>query len=392
MSRSQQYYLDHNATTPCLPEVVEAMLPFFSHDFGNPASPHAFGRTAARALEKARLTVSAFVGALEEEIVFTSGATEGNTSVLTGLNDFYSDRRCIVVGAGEHKSVLEPSLQLEKQGFKVTRIPLDQNGLVDLALAERIIDKSTLLVSVQAANNETGTLQPVSEISKLARRVGAFVHCDIAQAVGKIKVSLEKWDIDFASASGHKMYGPKGIGFNYIRTGKPALALRPLILGGGQERGMRSGTVNLPSIVGLARACEILENSLSLDIERISDLRDFFERLLLDASIKCHVVAKEAARLPGTCCVILPGVPADLVISKANDLALSMGSACTSGTISPSHVLLACGYSREQAGCALRVSFGRSSSREDAEYASKRILSIAENFLEQVTPSYSAES
>ena len=360
------------------------MLPFFSQAFGNPASPHALGRAAARSLEKARFTIAAFVGAQEEEIIFTSGATEGNTWVVTGLKDIPSDRRCVIVGAGEHKSVLEPSLQLEQQGIRVQRIPLDRNGVVDLSIAEKLINQSTLLVSVQAANNETGTLQPVVEISKIARKAGAFMHCDIAQAVGKISVCLEEWDVDFASASAHKMYGPKGIGFNYVRQGKPSLALRPLILGGGQERGMRAGTVNLPLIIGFARACEILEDSLDLDMQRISELRNSFETFLSDASIMCHIVAKDVARLPGTCCVIVPNVPADVVISRASDLALSTGSACTSGAISPSHVLLACGYTREQAGHALRVSFGRSSTKEEVEYASKRILSVAQGFLAQV--------
>jgi len=371
--KNSAVYMDYNATTPCAAEVVESMLPFFNGDYANPTSPHVDGRVASRAVEQARLNTAHAFGVAPEEIIFTSGATESNCMVINGVAQNRQTRRRIVVGAGEHKSVLEPCKYLEERGFEVVLIPLNRSGVVSVAEAEQLVNEDTLLVSVQGANNETGVLQPVRAIASLARSHGALVHCDAAQMPGKVPLCLDELGVDYASLSAHKVYGPKGIGACYVRRGRPRSALVPLLRGGGQEGELRAGTLNVPAIVGFGTACQLVVSRLHEDMARVGSIRDSFESQLLGLLPEVIVVGATSDRISGTSCVMCTDVPADILLARASDLCISSGSACTSGTLSPSHVMLACGYSRDEARCMVRVSFGRYSEAVDANRGATRI-------------------
>ncbi len=379
MMKPPTIYLDYNATTPCDAEVINAMMPFWGDIYGNPASTHVNGRAAKRAVEEARAFIGYTIDVAPQDIVFTSGATESNCMVLIGIAERWQNRRRIVIGAGEHKSILEPCLWLQEKGFVIKYIPMMQSGVVSVSEAKKLITEETLLVSVQGANNETGVVQPVKEIAELARSQGAFMHCDASQMLGKVTISLDDMDVDYASISAHKAYGPKGIGACYIRGGSPRAALNPLLRGGGQESGLRSGTLNVPGIVGFGKACQLIPSALDEDAKRIGSIRDYFERRVEDLYPETIVIGKSTRRLPGTSCLVFTDTPADILLSRATDLCISSGSACTSGTISPSHVILACGYSREDARCAVRVSFGRYSTSEEAECAAVRLANCAKS-------------
>jgi cysteine desulfurase len=363
-------YLDYNATTPCSREVLDAMLPFFREDFANASSLHAMGRKAARAVNDARGHVAAAIGSsTAEEIYFTGGATEANNMVLLGLVDGSNVRRRIVVSAIEHKSVLEPCRRLSERGFEVVQIPVTGNGIVDLQAVACLIDAKTLLVSVHGANNEIGTLQPIKAISEIAHAHGALVHCDASQMLGKVPVSVDELKVDFASFSGHKLYGPKGIGILFVRRGSARLAIGPILLGGGQEADFRPGTLNVPAIVGLAEACRQATSTLTSETSQIRRLRDLFEQSILDRNTDVIVAASAAERLPGTSSICFLGVPADALIAHARCICIGTGSACTAGAVSPSHVQLACGHSREIARCFVRISLGRYTTEEEVEFA-----------------------
>lgn len=366
-------YLDYNASTPCAAEVMDAMLPFFGGEYANPSSTHVAGRRALRVVDKARSEVAQAYGADPREIVFTSGATESNCMIIYGVAGHASTRRRIVVGAGEHKSVLGPCEHLEEQGFEIVRITLEKSGRISVRDAERLVTEDTLLVSVQGANNETGVLQPIESIAEVAHSRGALVHCDAAQMPGKVPLYLDDLGIDYASLSAHKVYGPKGIGACYVRRGHPRASLAPFLRGGGQEGELRSGTLNVPAIVGFGVASILANSRLSKDRSHIGAVRNHFESQLLELLPRTVVVGATVERVPGTSCIIFANVPADVLLARATDLCISSGSACTSGTVSPSHVILACGYSRDEARCMVRVSFGRDSGPEDAEKAAKRI-------------------
>lgn len=366
-------YLDYNATTPCAGEVVQAMLPFFSSDFANPVSTHRAGRVASRAVEDARLQIAQAIGALPEEIVFTSGATESNCMVISGLTRKNRSRRRIVVGSGEHKSVLDPCRELQERGFEVVHIPLTRSGTVSISDAEKLVNGDTLLVSVQGANNETGVLQPVEYIAGLAHSHGALMHCDATQMPGKVHVNMRDMGVDYASVSAHKVYGPKGIGVCYVSSGHLRAMLTPLLRGGGQEGELRSGTHNVPAIVGFGEACRLASETIDKDVARIGSLRGWFESRLLDLIPGTEIVGSGTPRVPGTSCILFRDVPADILLVRAYDLCISSGSACTSGTVSPSHVILACGFSRDDARSMVRVSFGRYSTRDEAERAAARL-------------------
>jgi len=370
-------YLDYNATTPCAEEVVTAMQPFFSSNYGNPASTHVAGRSASRAVEQARVSISLALDVSPEDLYFTSGATESNCMILNGLVKSHQKRRRLVVGAGEHKSVLEPCRWLQENGFDIEQIPLSRSGTVSVSAAERLITEETLLVSVQGANNETGVLQPVEAIASLARSQGAFLHCDAAQMPGKVALHLGDIGVDYASVSAHKMYGPKGIGACYVRRGGPRAALLPLLRGGDQEAGLRAGTLNVPSIVGFGKACQLVTNSLVEDAVRVSSLRDSFESRLFSLYPEIVVIGDTSKRLPGTSCILFAGIPADILMARASNLCISNGSACVSRTVSPSYVILACGFTRDEARCVVRVSFGRYSASEEAEQAAVRLADCA---------------
>lgn len=373
-------YLDNHATTPCDPRVVEAMLPFFSEVYGNASSTtHAQGRRAADAVGEARGRLAALVNAGTGELIFTSGATESNNLAITGvaLADT-GERRRVVTTAVEHKAVLSPCLGLQRHGFEVVVLPVDRTGMVDLEAAAAAIDDGTLLVSVQAANNEIGTMQPVAEMARLAHEKGALFHCDAAQAVGRVPVDVEEWDVDFMSLSAHKLYGPKGIGALYIRGGPYATPLRPLVVGGGQEWQLRAGTLNVPAIVGFGEACGLCERFVGDEAGRIAALRDRLESGLLSGFSGARRNGALDARLPGNSSITFPGIDAEALIVNAPDLALSTGSACTAGAPEPSHVLLAVGLTREEADNTIRVGVGRFTEEGDIVKATTDILRALE--------------
>lgn len=370
-------YLDNHATTSCDPRVVEAMLPFFTEHYGNPSSSlHALGRKASDVVEQARSQVAQLIGAKSGEIVFTSGATESNNLAIFGMAAAYHDsRKRLVTSPIEHKAVLEPMRRLAQQGFELVFLPVDTKGRVDLEAAQQLINSQTLLVSVQAANNEIGTLQPIMQIAALAKEVGAFVHCDAAQAVGKVPVDVGAWGVDLLSLSAHKIYGPKGVGALYLRQELKKHPLVPLVLGGGQEWGLRSGTHNVPGIVGLGVACAIAEEVLDEEAHCIAQMRDAFELGLCSRIPNVRFNGDLNCRLPGNSSITFPDVEADALILNLPEMALSMGSACNSGAPEPSYVLTAIGLSRDLAYATVRVGWGRFNNPNEVPIAVEQICS-----------------
>lgn len=368
-------YLDNHATTPCDPRVVQAMLPYFTEFFGNPSSSlHQLGRKAADAVERARSQVAKLIGAKPGEIVFTSGASESNNLAIFGVAEAYSgERKRIVTTPIEHKAVLEPFRQLTRRGFEPVFLPVDSRGRVDLEAAEQLIDDRTLLVSVQAANNEIGTIQPIPEIAALAHRCEALVHCDAAQAVGKVPLDVGSWGVDLLSISAHKLYGPKGIGALYVAQRLRKTVIHPQIFGGGQESGLRSGTQNVPGIVGLGEACEIARVSIPEESWRISRLRDAFESGLRAVIPGICVNGDLENRLPGNSSITFPDIEADALILNMPDVALSVGSACNAGAIEPSYVLTSIGLSRDLAHSTVRIGWGRFNEEDDVVASLTRV-------------------
>ncbi len=368
-------YLDYHATTPCDPRVVEAMLPYFTEQFANPSSAtHRAGKSTAKAVEQARRQVAELIGAEPKETIFTSGATESNNLAILGLALHANNkRRKIVTTAIEHKAVLAPGKHLEKLGFELVVLPVDAAGRVDRAAAQEAIDKNTVVVSIQAANNEIGTIQDIAYFAHLAHEQGAFFHTDAAQAVGKIPVDIAEWDVDLLSISAHKLYGPKGVGALFIRGGPYALPLEPLVYGGGQEADVRPGTMNVPGIVGLGKACALCQGEMHEEAQRVASLRDQLENLLFAQISKVHSNGDFTNRLPGNSSLTLPGIDAEALIANVPELSLSAGSACTSGTPAPSHVLLAIGLERDAAHQTIRVGLGRFSTEEEITLASNLI-------------------
>ncbi len=372
-------YLDHLATTPCDARVVEAMMPYFSERFGNPSSAyHTLGRAAAHAIDAARESVAALVDCPPEGVTFTSGATESNNLALFGVaRGLGRHRRKIVTSAIEHKSVLLAAQQLAVEGWEVVVLPVDGQGRVRLDAAQAAIDHHTLLVSVQAANNETGTIQPVAEIATLAHAAGALVHCDATQMIGKLPFSMMDLDVDLVSMSGHKLYGPKGVGALCIARTGVAQRLSPILHGGGQENGLRAGTQNVAGIVGLGTACEIAAREMREEAVRVGQLRDELERRVLAGYPRAFVNGDRGNRLPGASNVTLAGIDADELLANMPELALSTTSACVSGTQEPSHVLLAMGLSRELAYQSIRMSPGRFTTFDDVSRAADVIIRTA---------------
>ncbi len=368
-------YLDYQATTPTDPRVVEAMLPYFTTKFGNPHSRnHSFGWEAEEGVETARAQIAALVGANDKEIIFTSGATESNNLAIKGVGRFYKDRRNeIVTVVTEHKCVLDACRHLEEEGFKVTYLAVKQNGLVDLDHLRQAVTDKTALVSVMAVNNEIGVVQPLKEIAAIAHEKGAFFHTDAAQAAGKIPLDVEDMHIDLMSISAHKMYGPKGIGALYVRR-KPRVRLHALIHGGGQERGMRSGTLPVPLIVGFGRAAEIAKNEMAKDNERIRRLSD---RLFngINKQLKDVVLnGDREARFPGNLNLSFSYVEGESLMMGIRDIAVSSGSACTSASLEPSYVLRALGVEEEMAHTSIRFGIGRMTTEAEIDYAIETIV------------------
>ncbi|MDT8898276.1 cysteine desulfurase family protein [Thermanaerothrix sp. 4228-RoL] len=372
----QPIYLDYNATTPCDPRVVQAMLPYFTEIYGNPANGlHVLGRKAALAVETARERVANLINAQPSEIFFTSGATESNHLAILGTAEYAPvTRRKILTCAIEHKAVLAPCKRLAERGFEVVILPVDENGIVRFSDLEKALDENTFLVSIQSANNEIGTLQPISKIASIAHHYGALVHTDAAQAAGKIPVDVNEWEVDLLSLSAHKMYGPKGIGALYVRGGKRKIPIRPMLEGGGQESGLRAGTLNVPGIVGFGAACEIAIAEMPKESARMQSLRDELEKDLLKNIPNLRINARAAPRLPNTSSLTFEGEEADALLARLPQLMMSTGSACNTGALEPSHVLLAIGLTRQQASSSIRISIGRMTTENDIQVITEQIL------------------
>ena len=361
-------YLDYNATTPCDPRVTEKMLPYFSEIYGNPSNGyHIQGRNSAKAVDNARNQIADLVGVDAHEIVFTSGATESNNLAILGLARRHQGekRNRIVTSKVEHKAVLMPCKKLEEYGFEAIFLPVDKYGRVSVEDARQVIDENTLLVTIQGANNEVGTLQPINELAEITHANGALFHCDGAQMVGKVTVDMDDLGVDLFSISAHKLYGPKGVGALYMRGGQNAISLEPVWYGGGQENGLRSGTTNVPAIVGFGEASLIVSNELGAEHLRLKEIRDYFEARLREQVSLMHINGFGAERLPNTSSLTIPSIDADALILNAPEIMIGTGSACTSGAIEPSHVLTAMGLSRDNASSTIRISMGDFTSQED---------------------------
>ncbi|HKV15009.1 MAG TPA: IscS subfamily cysteine desulfurase [Reyranella sp.] len=366
----QPIYLDYQATTPMDPRVLEAMMPYFTYKFGNAHSrSHAYGWEAEEAVEKARAQVAKLVGADEKEIIYTSGATESNNLAIKGVAEFYKDRRNhIVTTVTEHKCVLDTCRHLEQQGFSVTYLPVQKNGLVDLETLRSAVTDKTVLVSVMAVNNEIGVIQPLAEIGKICREKGAFFHTDAAQAVGKIPLDVNAMNIDLMSISGHKIYGPKGIGALYVRR-RPRVRLVALINGGGQERGFRSGTLPTPLCVGLGEAAEICLKEMDAEAKRLTKLRDRMLEGLQAKLPEIYVNGDLDHRIPGNLNISFAYVEGESLMMGIKGLSVSSGSACTSASLEPSYVLRALGVDEELAHTSLRIGLGRFTTEQEVDTA-----------------------
>lgn len=372
-------YLDNNATTRCDPRVVEKMLPYLSEVYGNPSNGyHLQGRMAVKAVDKAREQIAELIGAQPYEIFFTGGASESDNLAIFGIikKPNRNSRNRIVSSKIEHKAILNPCKKLEEEGYDVSLLPVDSQGVIKIDHAKKEINNQTLLVSLQLANNEIGTIQPIKEIADIAHEFGAIIHSDAAQAVGKIPVHIEDLGIDMLSISAHKFYGPKGIGALFIKGGLNNIPLEPVIYGGGQEKGLRSGTTNVPGIVGFGEAAELCKNGLSEEIDRISSLRNLLEEELNSRIPDIVINAQKTKRLPNTSSIIIPIIDADVLVLNLVNVMMGTGSACNSGTIEPSHVLQAMGIPREAAHRTVRASLGRFNTQEQIIQAVSDITSI----------------
>ncbi len=379
-------YLDYQATTPLDPRVLEAMMPYLTDKFGNPHSrSHQFGWDAEEAVEKARAQVASLIGADPKEIVFTSGATESNNLALKGVGAFYKDRKShIVTLVTEHKCVLDTCRHLEQEGFNVTYLAVQPNGLVDLDALREAVTGETLLVSVMGVNNEIGVIQPLADIGAICRERGAFFHTDAAQAAGKIPLDVNEMNIDLMSISGHKLYGPKGIGVLYVRR-KPRVRLRALINGGGQERGMRSGTLAPMLCVGIGEACAIAQKDLGADNERIRRLSDRLHDGLTAALPDIFLNGDRNQRYPGNLNFGFAYVEGESLMMGIKDLAVSSGSACTSASLEPSYVLRALGVGEDLTHTSLRLGIGRFTTEAEIDYAIEALTNHV-NKLREMSP------
>jgi cysteine desulfurase len=382
-------YMDNHATTPLDPRVLEAMLPFFTSNFGNAASRnHQFGWVAEEGVEKARENIAKLIGATSKEIVFTSGATESDNLAIKGAAEMYREKgNHIITAATEHKAVLDTCKRLEKYGYRVTYMPVGKDGLVDLDDLKRAMDDKTILVTIMYANNEIGVLQPVEEIGKLCRERGVLFHSDATQAVGKVPVDVNKQNIDIMSLSAHKMYGPKGVGALYVRRRNPRVQLSPVIDGGGHERGMRSGTLNVPGIVGFGKACEIALQEMPQESARLGALRDRLRDSIMKELDEVYVNGTMEHRLPGNLNISFLYVEGESLLMGINDVAVSSGSACTSATLEPSYVLKALGLGDDLAHSSIRFGLGRFNTEAEVDYVSGRIVEVVKR-LRELSPLY----
>lgn len=385
-TQNNPLYLDYQATTPTDPRVVEAMNPYWTEKFGNPHSRnHHYGWEAEDAVEIARGHVADLIGASAKEVIFTSGATESNNLAIKGVAKFYGDKRNhIITCVTEHKCVLETCRSLQQDGFDVTYLHVKENGLIDLNDLKAAMTEKTLIVSIMAVNNEIGVIQPLKEIGELCRANKTFFHTDAAQAVGKIPLDVDEMKIDMLSISGHKAYGPMGIGALYVRR-KPRVRLVPSIHGGGQERGMRSGTLPTPLVVGLGKACELAKKEMAAEAERLHDFQHRLYEGLRQRIPEIFLNGDEEHRIPGNLNISFAYVEGEGLMMGIKDLAVSSGSACTSASLEPSYVLRALGVEEELAHTSLRLGLGRFTTEDDIDYAIERI-SKEVNRLRELSP------
>lgn len=386
MDSPHSVYLDYAATTPLDPAVLEAMMPFLTEEFGNPASQHPFGRRASDAVQEARSEIATLVGADPQEIVFTSGATESINLALKGvMASAPPERRHLVTAATEHKAILDTAHALERDGARVTILPVDRYGSVLMPDLEAALSNDTWLVSLMAANNETGMLGPIREAADRAHEAGALFHSDATQLVGKLPLTVDEVGVDLMSFSSHKLYGPKGIGALYVRREHQS-AVAPQLHGGGHERGLRSGTINVPGCIGFGHACKIAATRLGRDAEVVRHLRTYLEDQLLSTVQGTSVNGHPDNRLPNISNVRFPGIDADSLMLGMPDVAVSSGSACTSASPTPSHVLRAMGIGYEAAGECLRFSLGRFTTRGEIDYAVGRVVDVGRLLRETAEP------
>jgi cysteine desulfurase len=383
----KKIYLDNAATTPTDVKVLEAMLPFFSQVYGNPSSLHAFGQEAKHAIEEARYITAQFIGASQEEIIFTSGGTESDNSAIKGVAYARRDSgNHIITSRIEHHAVLETCHFLEEQGFHVTYIPVDEFGLVDPADVKKAITGKTILISIMHANNEIGTIEPIAEVGKIAREEGIYFHTDAVQTFGRLPIDVGELNVDLLSASGHKLYGPKGVGVLYIRKG---IRMLPFMHGGDQEQGRRASTHNVPGIVGFGKAVELAKGEMAKEIERLTLLRDKLIKGILDKIEYARLNGHLKKRLPNNVNVSISYVEGESMLLNLDmeGIACSTGSACTSSSLEPSHVLAAIGLSHELARGSLRFSLGRLTSEDDIDHVLKVLPGIVRK-LRAMSPLY----
>ncbi|HEY3704454.1 MAG TPA: IscS subfamily cysteine desulfurase [Terracidiphilus sp.] len=382
-------YMDNHATSPLDPRVLEAMMPFFTTKFGNAASRnHQFGWEAEQAVETAREQIAKLIGATAKEIIFTSGATESNNLAIKGIAEMYRERgNHIITQVTEHKAVLDTCKRLEKYGYRVTYLPVKADGLIDLEDLKRAIDDKTILVTIMAANNEIGVLQPIREIGKICHEKGIIFHTDAVQIVGKVPFNVIQDNVDVASLSGHKIYGPKGVGALYVRRRNPRVQIAAQIDGGGHERGMRSGTLNVPGIVGLGKACEIAYSEMENEAAYLRNLRDRLKDKFESALDYIHVNGSMEHRLPGNLNMSFVYVEGESLLMGINDVAVSSGSACTSATLEPSYVLKALGLGDDVAHSSIRFGLGRFNTEAEVDYVASKVIDIVQK-LRELSPLY----
>ncbi len=378
MSLKLPIYMDYHASTPVDPRALEAMLPFFTEHFGNAASrTHCFGWKADDAVEAARRQVAGLIGAGAKEIIFTSGATESNNLAIKGVACALRPKGThLITVTTEHKAVLDSCKHLQKDGFEVTCLPVKSDGLVDLDRLRDAITDRTILISIMAANNEIGVLQPIREIGQIARERGVVFHCDAVQALGKVPFAVNDLAVDLVSMTAHKMYGPKGAGALYVRKQDRKLELEPMIDGGGHERGLRSGTLNVPGIVGFGKAAEIARAEMPTESERLRVLRDRLLERLRARVPDVHVNGSVEQRLPNNLNVSFPNVAGEALLVGIGDICVSAGSACSSGTEEPPYVLTALGLAPDLARASIRFGLGRYTTEEEVDYAASKVADV----------------
>jgi cysteine desulfurase len=383
-------YMDNHATTPVDPRVLQAMLPYFSETFGNAASRnHSFGWAAEEAVDKSRNQIASLINAKSKEIIFTSGATESDNLAIKGIVEFYKDKgNHIITCVTEHKAVLDSCRMLERNGKAVvTYLPVDKYGMVDPDAVRAAITDKTVLITLMYANNEIGTIHPVAEIGRIAKEKGIIFHCDAVQAVGKIPVDVERDGIDLLSMSAHKIYGPKGVGAIYVRSKGPRVRLTPQMDGGGHERGMRSGTLNVTGIVGLGKACEIAGAEMGEENRRLLDLRNKLQAGIFERLDEVYVNGHPTERLPGNLNVSFAYVEGESLLMGISDIAVSSGSACTSATLEPSYVIRALGIDEELAHSSIRFGLGRFNTGDEVDFVTDRVTKEVKR-LREMSPLY----